>query len=187
MIGSKEWHYPALRSRIVLLIVGFVLVLAGCGGDKSPSAIPGTSSQVRALKADRGQPPGQDRIDEGMAECLTDKGWPATVDDDDGGVLWASRDEQQEEAHKAWESCTVQLFELGIMNKPEKATEVSMSDHYDKLLLVKKCLEGEGWEIKSMSRREYISIGGEWTPDFSVPLDLAKPKRDELERKCPQP
>lgn len=160
--------------------VGVALLVTSPGCSAEPAASPPPTVERATDRS---------RIDQAMVACLRQAGYDAVVAPGaQGGVEWASADEQQAEADRAYQGCLDRLTAEGVLQPSEPLTAVQLDALYDEMLKTEACLAREGIETGTApSREKFVTEGGQWTPYLEVPADISGQRWDDLLRECPQP
>lgn len=124
---------------------------------------------------------------ETMAACLTELGFPATVED--GGVASTTVAGQEEAKEVARYVCNVMYPLDPKFNEPLNAEQLDfLFDYFTGELT--KCLSDQGVEVSSPPSRQLFAesfvTAEAWSPYLSVPEDLSSDEWTALNVACPQ-
>lgn len=135
---GKAW----LRRLVTCAAAGVFVV--GCSASPEVTPDPGpTSSAARAADLER-------EYLQRLGECLTEAGFPATMQDDGGLLVDDGPGDQQASFDAAAESCREQVGEPEVV----ELDEAELGTLYDLQVEAGRCLEEAGFPAEEMPSRE---------------------------------
>lgn len=164
----------SMRTALAAVLMGLVVVLAGCGGAPSAreSYRPGELSGV---------PP---NFGVNMQACLADAGWDVDVTSD-GGVQTSIPEESEGVYDAAVADCQA---EFGY-DKAVELTDAQYGKLHAALIELVRCLSDEGFTVTDVPSKQAFTDGALFDPygELYDTNQLAAADFETLQRSCPQP